>query len=151
MTLLTSNCAASRRYTDPGGAAELRVTAKRCRQAPRPQRSARLGAHQFQRRLRLASEPPKQGFQPCEICAPCSSVPLKLRFGTDSAMLRAPSEEVCQRGAPLVGLESILLVDPNPRQLLPPRRQLVATPRQLLLGPEQLQPDPHGGMESQGT
>src|SRR2546425_5738683 len=28
--------------------------------------------------------------------------------------LRAPSEEVCQRGAPLVGLESIFLVDPNP-------------------------------------
>ncbi|HYY31782.1 MAG TPA: hypothetical protein VE860_27805, partial [Chthoniobacterales bacterium] len=25
--------------------------------------------------------------------------------------LRAPSEEVCQRGAPLVGLESILLVN----------------------------------------
>src|SRR5216683_8019218 len=43
--------------------------------------------------------------------------------------LRAPSEEVCQRGAPLVGLESILLVDPNPRQLLPPPRQLVAAPR----------------------
>src|SRR5439155_820857 len=38
--------------------------------------------------------------------------------------LRTPSEEVCQRGAPLVGLESILLVDPNPRQLLPPPRQL---------------------------
>src|SRR6058998_2519110 len=43
--------------------------------------------------------------------------------------LRAPSEEVCQRGAPLVGLESILLVDPHPRQLLPPPRQLVAAPR----------------------
>src|SRR5216684_2316837 len=54
--------------------------------------------------------------------------------------LRAPSEEVCQRGAPLVGLESILLVDPNPRQLLPPSRQLVAAPRELLLRLEQLQP-----------
>src|SRR5712691_10864773 len=43
--------------------------------------------------------------------------------------LRAPSEEVCQRSARLVGLESILLVDPNPRQLLPPPRQLVAAPR----------------------
>ena len=42
--------------------------------------------------------------------------------------LRA-SEEVCQRGAPLVGLKSILLVDPNPRQLLPLPRQLVAAPR----------------------
>src|SRR6266545_1947433 len=47
--------------------------------------------------------------------------------------LRAPSEEVCQRGSPLVGLEAILLVDPYPRQLLPPPRQLVAAPRELLL------------------
>ena len=54
--------------------------------------------------------------------------------------LRAPSEEVCQRGAPLVGLESILLVDPDPRQLLPPLRQLVAAPRELLLRLEQLEP-----------
>src|SRR5712692_4234068 len=49
------------------------------------------------------------------------------------------SEEVSQRGAPLFGLESILLVDPNPRQLLPPPRQLVAAPRQLLLRLEQLE------------
>ena len=34
------------------------------------------------------------------------------------AELRAPSEEVCQRGAPFIGLESVLLVDPDPRQLL---------------------------------
>ena len=54
--------------------------------------------------------------------------------------LRAPSEEVCERGAPLVGLESILLVDPDPRQLLPPPRQLVAAPRELLLRLEQLEP-----------
>jgi hypothetical protein len=55
--------------------------------------------------------------------------------------LRVPSEEVCQRGTPLVGLESILLVDPNPRQfLLPPPRQLVAAPRELLLRLEQLEP-----------
>ena len=54
--------------------------------------------------------------------------------------LRAPSEEVRQRGAPFVGLESILLVDPNPRQLLPPPRQLVAAPRELLLRLEQLEP-----------
>src|SRR5213594_2708458 len=44
------------------------------------------------------------------------------------------------RGARFVGLESILLVDPNPRQLLPPPRQLVAAPRELLLRPEQLEP-----------
>src|SRR6266481_425175 len=54
--------------------------------------------------------------------------------------LRAPSEEACQRGAPLVALESILLVDPNPGQLLPPPRQLVAAPRELLLRLEQLEP-----------
>src|SRR6266481_1868840 len=44
------------------------------------------------------------------------------------------------RGAPLVGLESIFLVDPNPRQLLPSPRQLVAAPRELLLRLEQLEP-----------
>jgi hypothetical protein len=43
--------------------------------------------------------------------------------------LRAPSEEICQRGAPFIGLESVLLVDPDPRQLLTSPRQLVAVPR----------------------
>jgi hypothetical protein len=42
--------------------------------------------------------------------------------------LRAPSEEVCQRGAPFIGLESVLLVDPDPRQLLTSPRQVVAAP-----------------------
>ena len=54
--------------------------------------------------------------------------------------LRAPSEEIGQRGAALVGLEAVLLVDSNPRQLLPLPRQFVAAPGQLLLGLEQLQP-----------
>src|SRR5262249_34804090 len=54
--------------------------------------------------------------------------------------LRAPAEEVRQRGAPVVGLESIRLVDLNPRQFLPPPRQLVAAPRKLLLRLEQLEP-----------
>src|SRR5205807_3136408 len=54
--------------------------------------------------------------------------------------LRAPLEEVCQRGAPVVGLECVLLVDPDPRQLLPSPRQLVAAPRQLLLRLKQLEP-----------
>src|SRR5262249_57356346 len=54
--------------------------------------------------------------------------------------LRAPSEEVRERGAPLVGIESIVLVDPNPRQRLPLPRQLVAAPRELLLCLEQLEP-----------
>src|SRR6202040_3406551 len=54
--------------------------------------------------------------------------------------LRAPTEEVRQRGASLVGLESVLLLDPDPRQLLPSPRQLVAAPRELLLRLEQLEP-----------
>jgi hypothetical protein len=37
--------------------------------------------------------------------------------------LRALSEEVCQRGASLAGLESTLLLDPNPRQHLPTPRK----------------------------
>src|SRR5438876_1233542 len=54
--------------------------------------------------------------------------------------LRAPSEEVGERGASLVGLESVGLFDADPRQLLPPPRQLVAAPRVLLLRLEQLYP-----------
>src|SRR5207247_6090825 len=54
--------------------------------------------------------------------------------------LRAPSKEVWQRGAAFVGLECVLLVDPDPRQLLPSPRQLVAAPRQLLLRLKQLAP-----------
>src|SRR5262245_28579099 len=54
--------------------------------------------------------------------------------------LRAPSEEIRQRSATLVCLESIRLVDPNPRQLLPSPRELVAVSRQLLLRLEQLEP-----------
>src|ERR1700686_2047405 len=51
--------------------------------------------------------------------------------------LRAPFEEIRQRGAPLVGLESVRLVDPDPRQFLTSPRQLIAAPRQLLLLLEQ--------------
>jgi hypothetical protein len=54
--------------------------------------------------------------------------------------LRSSSEEVCQRRAPFVGFKLILLVDANPRQLLPPSRQLVAAPRQFLLCLEKLEP-----------
>jgi hypothetical protein len=54
--------------------------------------------------------------------------------------LRAPSEEVRQRCAPLVGLETILLIDPNPGQFLPLPRQLVAAPREILLRREQVEP-----------
>jgi hypothetical protein len=54
--------------------------------------------------------------------------------------LRASAEEICQRRRLLVGLEAVLLVDANPRQLLPHPRQLVAAPRQRLLSLEQLQP-----------
>src|SRR5207245_3131771 len=49
-------------------------------------------------------------------------------------------EDVCQRVAPLCGLDSILLVEPHPLQLLPPPRHLVAAPRELLLRLEQLEP-----------
>src|SRR2546422_2087552 len=54
--------------------------------------------------------------------------------------LRAPSEEIRQRGAALLGIEFVLLVDPDPRQLLPALRQLVAAPRQLFLRLKQLEP-----------
>src|SRR5262249_35460871 len=47
--------------------------------------------------------------------------------------LRAAAEEIRQRGVAFVGLESILLVDPNPWQFLTPLRQLVPPSRQLLL------------------
>ena len=47
--------------------------------------------------------------------------------------LRAPPEEIGQRDVPLVGLESILLVDPDPRQFLTSPRQLVAATGQFLL------------------
>ena len=53
--------------------------------------------------------------------------------------LRAPPEEVRQRDVPFLGLESVLLVDPDPWQLLTSPRQLVAAPRQLLLRLEQLE------------
>src|SRR5207247_521353 len=54
--------------------------------------------------------------------------------------LRAPLEQVCQRRAPLGGLEAIVLLDPDPGELLPPPGQLVAPTRQLFLGGEQLAP-----------
>src|SRR5436190_17340813 len=54
--------------------------------------------------------------------------------------LRSSSKERCQRRAPFVRLESILLVDAYPRQLLPPPRQLVAPPRVFLLRLQQLEP-----------
>src|SRR5215813_8955496 len=54
--------------------------------------------------------------------------------------LRAPAEEVGQRSVPFIGLKSIRLVDPDPRQLLPPLRQFVAAPRKLLLPLEQRAP-----------
>src|SRR5260221_11904825 len=47
--------------------------------------------------------------------------------------LRAPSEEVCQRGAALLGIEAVRLVDGHPRQLLTLPCHRVAAPRQLLL------------------
>src|SRR5215469_17000903 len=43
--------------------------------------------------------------------------------------LRAPSEELCQLRPPFIGVKTVLLVDPDPRQL----------PRQLFLRLEQLE------------
>src|SRR5258708_22801068 len=54
--------------------------------------------------------------------------------------LRASCEEIGERRWALAGVEPVLLVDPDPGQLLPPPRQFVAAPGQLLLGLEQLQP-----------
>jgi hypothetical protein len=52
--------------------------------------------------------------------------------------LRAPSEKVRERRFALIRAESIILVDPNPRQVLPLPRQLVTALHQLLLRLEQL-------------
>src|SRR5215469_33452 len=54
--------------------------------------------------------------------------------------LRAISKEIEERSLPLIGFESIVFVNPNPRQLLPHNRQLVAAPRVFLLSLEQLEP-----------
>src|SRR4029077_16629879 len=74
----------------------------------------------------------RAGRTPCRVVGPEHEV-------VDEG-LRAPSEEGCQRGAPVIGLESVLLVDPDPRQLLTLPHQLVAAPRQLLLRLEQPEP-----------
>src|SRR5207245_4266626 len=54
--------------------------------------------------------------------------------------LRTFPEEISEGRLSFVGLESVVLVDSNPGQLLPPPRQLIAAPRHFLLGLEQLQP-----------
>src|SRR3954470_16841976 len=54
--------------------------------------------------------------------------------------LRAPSEQVRQRSAPLVRLAAILLVDAHPGQLVAPPRRFVPAPRKLLLPLEELEP-----------
>src|SRR5262249_25584245 len=54
--------------------------------------------------------------------------------------LRASPEKIRQRGASLIGLESILLADRDPRQFLTPLSQLVAEMCQFLLALEQLHP-----------
>jgi hypothetical protein len=54
--------------------------------------------------------------------------------------LRTTAEKVRERGAALVGVEGVLLVDADPRQLLPLARELVTAAGVLLLGGEQLAP-----------
>jgi hypothetical protein len=43
--------------------------------------------------------------------------------------LRASSEEISESGRALVGLETVILFDSNPQQLLTSLRQFVAAPR----------------------
>src|SRR5262249_33557413 len=54
--------------------------------------------------------------------------------------LRASLEEIGECGVALIGVESVRLVDADPRQLPPPLRDLVALPRECFLGVEQLEP-----------
>src|SRR5437867_481704 len=54
--------------------------------------------------------------------------------------LRAPLEEFSERDAPLIGVEAILLVDPDPRQLLPSPRELITAPSEFLFRLEQFEP-----------
>src|SRR5215216_5380584 len=66
----------------------------------------------------------------------------RLVIGSEHEMideeLRTSLKEVHERDLSLAGLELILLVDPNPRQLLPAQRKLVAATRQLFLFLQQL-------------
>src|SRR5438477_12842719 len=54
--------------------------------------------------------------------------------------LRTTSKQISERRVPLIRLESIRLVDPYPRQFLPPPRQLIAAARQILFRVEQIEP-----------
>src|SRR5205814_7689717 len=54
--------------------------------------------------------------------------------------LRAYPDKIREGCFSFIGLESVILVDSNPGQFLPPPSQLVAAPRQFLLGLEQLPP-----------
>src|SRR6185503_14158410 len=54
--------------------------------------------------------------------------------------LRAPAKQVSQRGLSFLSLESVILVDPHPRQFPSLARQIVAAASVLLLGGEQLDP-----------
>jgi hypothetical protein len=50
--------------------------------------------------------------------------------------LGAASKQVRQRSAAFIGIEAVVLVDPDPGELLPLPGQLVAATGQLLLGLE---------------
>jgi hypothetical protein len=54
--------------------------------------------------------------------------------------LRAPFEQIRQRSTSIVGLEPVVLVDADPRELLTPPRQLVVAACELLLRRQQLEP-----------
>src|SRR5436309_1563394 len=52
--------------------------------------------------------------------------------------LRPASKKVNERGAPILGVEPVFFVDPDPWQLLSSPRQLVASAGKLLLSVEEL-------------
>ncbi|MNT15476.1 hypothetical protein D3C72_1505290 [compost metagenome] len=54
--------------------------------------------------------------------------------------LRAPFEQLGQRGAAFVGFEAVRFVDPQPWQVLALLRQFVAAPRQCFFRLQQLEP-----------
>src|SRR5215208_4707286 len=75
----------------------------------------------------------------CRACRAAASV-LGAEHEVIDEKLRTSSEQIDKRRLALVGLKTVLLVNSNPRQPLPPLRQFVATPCQRLLCLEQLQP-----------
>jgi len=73
-------------YIDIGGAAGMRPRRNAVRQPVRPQRSARLGAHQLQWRLSLGVRTAQTGVSVLRNLSSAFLEALEVRFGADSAM-----------------------------------------------------------------